>query len=126
MGGVLLYVGLTEEALVWFKRAKDIDPYFNEAWYWRSIGLAYMILHRYQEALAVFEYLSVRPCRVIACIAGCYARLADIDRARVSAAECLASKPDFSVAHLMSKLPFKNPADAATLAESMRLSGLPG
>jgi tetratricopeptide (TPR) repeat protein len=125
LGSVLLFVGQAEEALVWFKRAKDIDPYFNEPWYWRSIGFAYMILHRYQEALAVFDYLPTRPYRVAALMSGCYARLADIDRARVSAAECLAIKPDFSIGRFMTKQRFKNPADAASLAESLRMAGLP-
>jgi TolB-like protein/DNA-binding winged helix-turn-helix (wHTH) protein len=125
MGGVLLYVGQAEEALIWFKRSKDIDPYFNEPWYWRSIGFAHMILHRYQEAVAAFDYMSARPYRVIACMAGCHARLADMDRAKSSAAECLAMKPDFSIVQVIARLPFKNPADAATLADSMRLAGLP-
>jgi hypothetical protein len=34
-------------------------------------------------------------------------------------------KPDFSIAHFMSKLPFKNPADADQLASSLRLADLP-
>jgi adenylate cyclase len=125
MGSVLIYLGQAEEALVWFKRAKDIDPYFNEPWYWRSIGVAYMILHRYQEALAAFDYLTARPYRVAAYMAGCYARLAEFGRARVSAAECLAAKPNFSIGRFMSAYPFKNPADAADLAESMHSAGLP-
>jgi adenylate cyclase len=125
MGSVLIYVGQAEEALVWFKRAKEIDPYFDPPWYWRAVGEANMILRRYREALAVFDYLPARPYRTAAHMAGCYARLADIDRARVSAAECLAMKPDFSIGHFMTKQPFKNPADAASLAESLRMAGLP-
>jgi adenylate cyclase len=125
MGCILRYVGRAEEALAWFKRAKEIDPYFNEPWYWRSIGEARMILHRYSEALAAFDYLPARPYRVAALMAGCYARLADLDRAKASTAECLASKPDFSIGVFMSKQPFKNPADAANLAESLALAGLP-
>jgi TolB-like protein len=125
LGSVLVHVGQAEEALLWFKRAKDIDPYFNEPWYWRSIGLAYMIMHRYREALAAFDYLPARPYRVAACMAGCHARLADIGRARISAEECVAMKPDFSIGHFMAKQRFKNRADAATLAESMRMAGLP-
>jgi adenylate cyclase len=126
MGYILLYVGQAEEALAWFKRAKDIDPYFNEPWYWRSVGQAHMILHRYQEALGAFSYLPARSYRVPAYMAGCYARLSNIDRAKISATECLTMKPDFSVGKFMAKQPFKNPADAATLIESLRMAGLPG
>jgi TolB-like protein/Flp pilus assembly protein TadD len=125
LGSVLIYIGQAEEALVWFKRAKDIDPYFNEPWYWRSIGVAYMVLHRYQEALAAFDYLTARPYRVAACMAGCFARLGEVERARASAAECLASRPDFTIAQFMTKHPFKNPEDGAGFAESLRMAGLP-
>jgi adenylate cyclase len=125
LGSVLIYIGQAEEALVWFKRAKDIDPYFNEPWYWRSIGIAYMILHRYQEALAAFDYLTARPYRIAAYMAGCFARLGEVERARASAAECLAGRPDFTIAQFMTKQPFKNPEDAARLAESLRMAGLP-
>jgi hypothetical protein len=34
-------------------------------------------------------------------------------------------KPDFSITHFMSKLPFKNPADAEQLGSSLRLARLP-
>jgi hypothetical protein len=58
-------------------------------------------------------------------MAGCYARLADIEHAKASAAECLAMKPDFSVRQFMAKQLFKNPADAEDLAESLRMAGEP-
>jgi TolB-like protein len=125
MGSILLYVCQAEEALVWFERAREIDPYFNEPWYWRSIGLAHMILHRYQEALAAFNYSPVRPYRVAALMAGCYARLDDIDRAKASAAECLALKPAFAIGQFVAKQPFKSATDAAHVAESLRMAGLP-
>jgi len=122
---VLHYLGEAEEALIWFKRAKDIDPYFDPPWYARCMGETYMTLHRYQEALAVFDYISARTYRVAAHMAGCYARLADMDRAQASAAECLSMRPDFSIARFMIRQPFKSPADAANLVASMRMAGLP-
>ena len=125
MGSILIYVGQAEEALVWYKRAKEIDPYFDPPWYWHELGKAYMFSHRYEEALAMFGYLPTRHYSIAAHMAGCYAQLADIDRASVSANECLVMKPDFSIAHFMTKQPFKNPADAASLAESLRMAGLP-
>jgi hypothetical protein len=51
--------------------------------------------------------------------------LGKADQARASADACVAMKPDFSTRHFMMKEPFKDPADAAHLAESLRLAGLP-
>ena len=125
MGIMLIYLGQPEEALVWFKRAKEIDPYFDPPWYWRSIGQAYMVLHRYAEALAMFDYLPARQYRIAALRAACHARLGNTEQARLNAAECLAAKPDFSTRGFMTKEPFRNAADAAYLAESLLLAGLP-
>jgi TolB-like protein len=125
MGCVLLRIGHADEALAWFKRAKEIDPHFSETWYWSAVGEAHMVLHQYQKALAAFDYSSVRTYRIAAYMAGCHARLGDLERAQLSAAECLAMKPSFSVGRFMTKQPFKNPADAAGLTESLRMAGLP-
>ena len=125
IGSILIYVGQAEEALVSFKHAKEIDPYFDEPWYWRAMGQAYMVLHRYGEALEMFDHMPVRPHRTLALMAGCHARLNDIDRTKANVAACLANKPDFSIKHYMSKEPFKVAADAAHLAESLRMAGLP-
>jgi hypothetical protein len=84
-----------------------------------------MFLHRYEEALTMFGYLPTRPYSIAAHMAGCYARLADVEHASGSVNECLVMKPDFSIAHFMTKQPFKNPTEAASLAESLRLAGLP-
>ena len=125
IGSILIYVGQAEEALLWYKRAKEIDPYFDPPWYWHELGKAYMFLYRYEEALMMFGYLPTRPYSIAAHMAGCYARLADMDHASVSVNECLVLKPDFSISHFMTKQPFKNPTEAATLAESLRMAGLP-
>ena len=125
MGTIKLHLGQAEEALVWLQRAKEIDPYFSEPWYLRAIGEAHMNLHHYEEALRAFEDLHTRPYRVVALIAGCFARLGDGQRARAHVAECLAIKPNFSIAQYLSKLPFKNPSDEAIRAETLRMAGFP-
>jgi TolB-like protein/tetratricopeptide (TPR) repeat protein len=125
MGAILVYLGEPDEALAWFKRAKEIDPYFDQAWYWRSIGQALMALHRYDEALASFESMASRHYRTAAFAACCQARLGNLDQARSSAAACMAMKPDVSIRHFMAKEPFRNPADAAYQAESLLLAGFP-
>jgi len=125
MGVILTYEGQPEEALVWLKRAKEIDPYFDQPWYWRIIAQALISLHRHEEALAMLEHVSASHYRIAALVAACHARLEDMDRARASVAACIAARTDFSVAHYMSKQPYKNPADAAHLADSMLMAGLP-
>jgi len=46
-------------------------------------------------------------------------------KAEALSAECLAARPDFSVRHFISKEPYRNLADAAHMAESLRLAKLP-
>jgi TolB-like protein/Tfp pilus assembly protein PilF len=125
MGMMLTHAGHAEEALAWFKRAREIDPYFAEPWYWRQFGLAYLLLHRYDEALAIFNYQPTRKYRITALRAACHALLGNTAQARLDAAECLAMKPGFSTRHFIAKMPFKDPADAAHLGDAMLLAGLP-
>jgi TolB-like protein/tetratricopeptide (TPR) repeat protein len=125
MGLVLGYLGQAEDALAWFRRAREIDPYFDPPWYFRSIGHALMTLHRYGEALAVFEQIAPRPYRVAALVAACHARLGNAPAAEKNTASVLAMKPDFTISRFMTREPFKDPVDAAHLAESLRMAGLP-
>jgi TolB-like protein/tetratricopeptide (TPR) repeat protein len=125
LGSILVYVGEPEEALVWFSRAREIDPYFEEPWYWRVAGLAHMSMQNYADALAMLSHARVRAYTYAALTAACHARLGDMSSARASVAECLSMKPDFSVARFMSNQPFKIPAHAEQLASSLRLAGLP-
>jgi TolB-like protein/DNA-binding winged helix-turn-helix (wHTH) protein/tetratricopeptide (TPR) repeat protein len=125
MASVLEYAGQAEEALTWSARAKQIDPYFDPPWYWRQAGRAYMVLRRYQEALAMFEHIPLRGYRDAAYMAGCHARLGESERARARVAECLAKRPEFSIRHMMTKEPFKLVSDAEHIEQSLRLAGLP-
>jgi TolB-like protein/tetratricopeptide (TPR) repeat protein len=125
MGLVLVHAGDTEEAFKWLRRARDIDPYFSEAWYWRILGVAYFLLHRYDEALAMFDQASTRHYRIAVYRAACHARMGEKEQAARAVAECLALKPGFSIQHFMGREPFRNPADAAYVTESLRLAGLP-
>ena len=125
MGMILVYVGRAEEALAWNQRARQIDPYFDQPWYWRQSGLSCMVAGHYEDALKLFARHQVPKHFIAAYMAGCRARIGDTAGARASVAECLSLMPDFSVQRWMSKEPFKLEADAARIAESMRLAGLP-
>lgn len=125
LGSILVYAGEPQEGLTWLARSREIDPYFDQAWCWRSAGLACMILGRYADALLMFNRERLRTYFHAALIAGCHAKLGDLQLAETNAVDCLSMKSDFSVARFVSKLPFKNPADADQLGTSLRLAGLP-
>jgi TolB-like protein len=125
MGVMLVYLGEPEEALEWLGRARQIDPFFDPPWYFRAIGQALMNLHRYDEALAMLEQVTPRSLRVAVLQAGCHGRLHDAAGAAEAVAAVLALKPGFSIARFMTREPFKNPEDAAHLAQSLELAGLP-
>ena len=125
LGIVLTYLEKAEDGLEWLIQAREIDPYFGPQWYWRSRATALMTLQRYGEALSALGHVTNRGYLDTALLAGCHARLGDMANARLFAAECLAARPDFSVRWNMSKEPYKNPADAARIAESLRMAGLP-
>lgn len=125
LGYVLVYVGEAESAVDYFNRAREIDPYFNPPWSWSCLGRAYMVLHQYKEALSAFEHSAIRDYWDCALMAGCHARLADRESAATCVTECLNLRPDFSISRRMSKEPFKKPADAKHLAESLHMAGLP-
>lgn len=125
LGLTLMYLGEAEEALEWFERAKGVDPYFDPPWYWRQAGQTCMVLGRHEVALSMFAHIPTRTYRIAAYMAGCCARLGDMTRARAFVAECLSLQPEFSVRRQMTREPFRNPADATYLAESLRLAGLP-
>jgi TolB-like protein len=125
MGLMLTYVGRPDEALEWFGRAREADPYFDPPWYFRAIGQALMTLQRHDEALLAFDHLPLGHFRYAALRCACHARLGHMQLAREHAAICLAMKPDFTISRFMAKEPFKDPADASRLAESLRMGGLP-
>jgi tetratricopeptide (TPR) repeat protein len=125
LGSILVYTGRSEEALDWFARAREIDPYFDPAWYWRAQGQAHMHLQQYAEAAAKFSHARVRPYRMLALLAGCQAELGDMDRARISVADCLAEKPGFTISHYMRKEPFQLNVEAERVEAALRRAGLP-
>ena len=125
LGSCLVYTGDSEEALNWFAKARELDPYFNVPWYCQEAGLACMNLGRYADALLWLGQASDRLYRNAVLTAACHARLGDMAGVRASVAACLSLRPDFSIAQFMSREPFKNPADAEQLVSSLRLAGLP-
>jgi TolB-like protein len=125
LGSILVYLGETEEALSWFAKAREIDPYFDEAWYWRIATIAHMLLRHYEDALSSLAHVRVRRYHIPALTAGCHAEMGAMQLAKASAVECLAMNRDFSSQQFVSRLPFKVADHAEQLISSLRLAGLP-
>lgn len=124
MGALLLHAGQPEAALVYLDRAREIDPYFDPPWYWCSVGIAHMLQRRYRDAIVAFDRFPVPNYRVAALMAGCHARLTETKQAAALIMECLSLRPTLRIAAIMRIEPFKNPADAAHIAECLEMAGL--
>jgi tetratricopeptide (TPR) repeat protein len=104
MGNILCHLGRAMEAIAWFKRARQIDPYFDPPWYWHGLGLTHMVLRRYEEAVTEFEQASARPYQVSAYLSGCHAQLGAIDRVRLLTSNV--GKTRLTISRWMAKVPF--------------------
>jgi tetratricopeptide (TPR) repeat protein len=125
LGNLLTYLGRATEALELLKKAKRADPYFDPAWYWHQLGLAYLTARQYDEAIAAYERSHTMPAWIQAHIAACHAYMGRMNRARACAAEVIRREPQYSVQIAASKNPFKNPADAEHFIEGLLKAGLP-
>jgi tetratricopeptide (TPR) repeat protein len=102
-----------------------VDPYFDPPWFSRQKGRSYLALGQFQEALTMFERISLRTYYDAAYMAACHARLGNSERAGSFAAECLVRRPDFSIRRLLVIEPYKLSLDAENLEQLMRSAGLP-
>jgi adenylate cyclase len=124
MAALFVFVGRTDEGIPLLEKAKRIDPYFNPAWYWFTLGFANFMARRHNEAAAAFGRSPTMPFYVCAYRAACYAQMGEPDRARECAEHTLRRKPDFSVRVFASKYALQ-PVDLEHLVTGLRKAGLP-
>jgi TolB-like protein/DNA-binding SARP family transcriptional activator/Tfp pilus assembly protein PilF len=125
MGILHNYLGCPDEAMVWLEKAKQVDRFFDPAWYWQTRGIVHFVAHRYDKAIADFAHGPFVTLLARAYVAACYAHTDRIDRAREVAAEILAARPGFSVAQHLRIEPYKRQVDIDHLAAGLRKAGLP-
>ena len=124
-GFMLMYLGKPDEAWEWLNRAKRVDPYFNPAWYWHQLGLLHYTARRYDEAIAAYEQSRSRADWLRVYIGACHAQLGRIELARQLAAETLSQRPDFLLAEVVRREPFKRQEDLDHLLDGLRKAGVP-
>jgi adenylate cyclase len=121
----LNYVGRPEEALAVFKQVKQINPHFNPAWWWRTLGVVHFNARQYDLSVADFSRASSNEVWSLCYIAACHGYLARSESAAELVAEILRLAPDFSSRWLLAKEPYKRVADQEHLLKGLRKAGLP-
>jgi TolB-like protein/cytochrome c-type biogenesis protein CcmH/NrfG len=123
----LVFAGRPQEAIVLFKRAMRLMPYYPP-WYAWILGLAYHLSGENEKAVEVTEKVrnqnpdSPFPHLILARV---YADVDRMEKAQAAAAEVLRINPKFTVSNWAKASLFKDPAVEEHQAELMRRAGLP-
>jgi TolB-like protein/Tfp pilus assembly protein PilF len=126
MGMVLTWVGRPEEAVRYCEQALRLNP-MPEAWSFRTLGMAYSNVGRYEEAIAAHKKsLQRAPNDVLTHVflAGAYSRAGRLEEARAEAKEVLRINRKFCVRRGPGV--YKNPADWEPIKNALLKAGLPG
>ncbi len=123
-GIVMVWAGRFDGAILSLETALRFDPYMNLRSFWH-LSLAYYLKGRYNEARAVLEK-NIESRRDNAfdymLLAASYAQMDLPDKAAAAATGVLRLNPYFLVKEFGPQ--FRDPADAARVAEGLRKAGL--
>jgi len=122
----LYYAGRPEEAILLLKKAICLNP-IPRSWYLNTLGCAYRLTGRYEEAIATYKKALHRARGSLFAhlgLASAYSLLGREEEARAEAEEVLRIDPKFSLDHLAKSLFFKNQADTELVIDSLRKAGL--
>lgn len=126
LGTALHYAGRQEEAIVFFKKAINFNP-FPPSIYLRNLGSAYRMSGRYEEAIVEYRKSLQKSSDDLFTHLGlaiCYVSLGREEEALAEAAEVLRIHPEFSLDHFAKTLPYKNQSDIDYDIASLRKAGL--
>lgn len=129
LGLTLLHAGLFDEAIVYIKKAKRLNP-FPPFFYYMNLGTCYLFKEQFEEALSEFKKAAHRaPGSVFIpfYLALTYTFLDRTEEAHDSAAKVMELAPKISVSSASKRwrLKYKNEAHAQYLIEVMRKAGFP-
>jgi TolB-like protein/Flp pilus assembly protein TadD len=131
LAGNLYYGGRPEEAIIHARKAMRLEPYYP-AWFLISLGGAYEMAGRYEEAIATSKQLyesslkgEYPPINAHVVLARNYARLDRMEDARAHVAAILKIKPDYSVEFFRKRNLWKDRAYHEGLVDLLIKAGLP-
>jgi adenylate cyclase len=127
MANIFNYVGKREEAINLSKQAIRLNP-FPQSYYFSFLGDALCLAGQYEEAIKAYKkalHLNPKDSLSKPGLAVAYSLLGREEEARAMASEILMINPRFSVKQWAMGAPYKNRADIALFADTMRKIGLP-
>ena len=125
LGMILHYAGGRDEAISLFKKAIRLNP-IPPNWYLFSLGDAYFVEQRYEEAIPVYERALHRnpgDIRALTGLAATYSMLGRTELVHATVTEILSLGPRSSVEYVKT-LPFKNESDREHLIQALHQAGL--
>ena len=126
LGNILNWAGRPEEAIGLVKKAQRLNPMYP-VWYLWSLGHAYFLTSRYEEAVETLNrVLNRNPDHLPshAYLAASYGELGRQAEARAEAAEVERLSPQTSTEDWRQRLPYKDQAMLERLFDSLRKAGL--
>jgi len=122
-----MYAGRAADGLELIEQAMRLNPYYP-FYYSTVLGQIYFHLKRFPEAAETFEAAVDRNPQFSMAhqlLAATYGHLDRIEDAEWEAQETLALLPDFTLARVRQREPYKDPADMDRYIEGLRKAGLP-
>jgi len=130
LGLLLSYAGRADVGLERMEQARRLDPYAATPARVRFLGTINFMMRRYEKALELFEQGQADKLQRfyhthLAFMAGCCARLEQVERARELMSRWLQIQPAGTVEKFLTRIPHKLSSDSEHLGESLRLAGMP-
>jgi adenylate cyclase len=125
LGQMLNVAGRPEDAIEVAEKALRLDPR-NPSEALAALGNAYRLTGRYEEAIATFKKLQNFRDHPVAhmFLAIMYSEMGREEEARVEAAEILRVMPNFSLAEMKQRMPWKDQTRVERDLEALRKAGL--
>jgi tetratricopeptide (TPR) repeat protein len=126
LGAIFNFAGRPEEAIGLVEKALRLNPH-DPFFYLFNLGHAYRLTYRHEGAITAFKRVLIRNPNFLAAHAqllAAYSESGQEAEARAEAAEILRLSPNFSVAVVGQRLPFKDQAELERLLAGLRKAGL--
>jgi len=126
LGEILSFAGRAAEAVTFVEQAMRLNPRYPISYLW-SLGQAYYFSGRTAEALTTLKRVTSRnPDHVTAhvSLAVIFSELGQHEEAQAEVGEILRINPQFSLANVRERIPYKDPVALERIITGLQKAGL--